>query len=88
MSRKYTFIQPFDKILLKHHFLRIMCIGNGPKMTHFSCLIFDVILLSDVISSIGPKISDAVTNFIDMSDHANICPKYGFFPMKMSCTKT
>jgi len=39
-----------------------MSIGNGPKITQFSCLIFDVISLSDVISSIGPKISGAVTN--------------------------
>ena len=62
MLRKDIFIQSFDKILFKHHFLRIMSIGNGPKMTHFSCLIFDVISLNDVISSIGPKISDTVTN--------------------------
>jgi len=61
MSSKLIFIQTFDKILFKHHFLRIMSLGNGPKMTHFSCLIFDFISLSDVISSIGPKTSDAVT---------------------------
>ena len=61
MSRKDIFIQLFDIILFKHHILRIMSMGNGPNMTHFSCLIFDIISHSDGISSIGPKISDTVT---------------------------
>jgi len=61
MSTKHIFIQSFENNLIKHHFLRIMSLGTGPKMTHCSCLIFEVISLSDDISSIGPKISDAFT---------------------------
>ena len=61
-ARKDIFIQSFDKIIFKHHFLRIMGIGNGPKMTHLLYLIFDVISLNDVLSSIGLKFSDAVTS--------------------------
>ena len=71
MSRKDIFIQSFDKILFKHHFLRIMSIGNGPKMTHFSCLIFDVISLSDIVSSLDPK--SQTLSHININNYVCIC---------------
>ena len=55
MYRKEIFVQSFDKILFKLHFLRIMSIGNGPKMTHFSCLIFDVIHSVTSFRQLNPK---------------------------------
>ena len=51
----------FKRNLLKHNFIRNVSIGNGPKFTHFSSVILDVISLSDVISPFGPKVSETDT---------------------------